>query len=150
MSYRVAIEKFRGLARLVMARHALHDGPHVGGFPALTRLSPSGRHYDISREAFELFAAMRSVEPQEAMFRAFRLHRLARDARFPETQEAAEALEIALVCCETCDSPPVLAACAHLVRTMVLDGLIHSMAVGKVKAIEPVAISRRLSVDTKE
>lgn len=99
------------------------------------RLAPSGRNYDLSREAFELLAALRLADAHEAMFRAFRVHRLARDAGFPDTQEAAEALEIALVCCETCNAPPVPAATRHLVRTMVLDGLIHAIAIPDSDAI---------------
>ena len=100
------------------------------------RLAPSGRNYDLSREAFDLLAALRVADVHECMFRAFRLHRLARDGGFPDTQEAAEALEIALICCERCDAPPVPAAARHLVRTMVLDGLIHAIAIPDSEASE--------------
>ncbi|MDF3983406.1 hypothetical protein P3W24_13945 [Luteibacter sp. PPL201] len=93
----------------------------------VSRLAPSGTHYALSREAFDLLLALRSGDHHEAMFRAYRLHQMARDNDFPDTQEMVEALEIALVCCESCEAAPVHKACAQVVRTMVLDGLIHEI-----------------------
>jgi nicotinamidase-related amidase len=87
------------------------------------------RNDELAHEAFELFAAMAIEESHEAMFRAFRLHRLARNAGFTDTQVAGEALEIALVCSESCDTRAVHRACNQLVQTMILDGLLRSVAV---------------------
>jgi len=110
-----------------------------------SRLAPSGLNYDVSREAFDLFAALHAGNTHDAMFRAFRLQRLARDAKFPDTQEAAESLEIALMCCEACGASPVPLAAARLVRTMVLDGLIHAIAIQQLDAAEHVRVESSIS-----
>ncbi|MET0254968.1 MAG: hypothetical protein ABW193_04200 [Luteibacter sp.] len=109
-------------------------GP-VAGDPHVSR-AIADRNDELTHEAFELFAAMTSGESHEAMFRAFRLHRLARNAGFTDTQAAAEALEIALVCSEACDTRAVQRACNEVVQTMILDGLLRSVAVDALDIVQ--------------
>jgi hypothetical protein len=94
---------------------------------SLAGLSPSGSNYAVSHQAIELFTALRSGNPRNAVVGASQLAEMTAERGLRSTYEAARALEAALLCSGRCDAATVKSTCAELVAEMLRLRLVNNI-----------------------